>query len=59
MLTTEQGAVTSVYCATSAAVAGDTGLYYDKCAVLAPSQVATLRLATQLWEHSAEWTGLG
>jgi retinol dehydrogenase 12 len=59
MLTTEQGAVTSVYCATSAAVAGDTGLYYDKCAVLAPSRVATPGLAELLWKYSAEWTGLG
>ena len=32
MLTTEQGAVTSLYCATSPAVAADGGLYYDKCA---------------------------
>ena len=59
MLTTEQGAVTSVYCATSAAVAGDTGLYYDRCAVLAPSPVATPELAELLWKYSAEWTGLG
>ncbi len=35
MLTTEQGAVTSVYCATSPAVAADSGLFYDKCAVSA------------------------
>ena len=37
MLTTEQGAVTSVYCATSPAVAADSGLFYDKCAVREPS----------------------
>ncbi|HEX3514484.1 MAG TPA: SDR family oxidoreductase [Trebonia sp.] len=59
MLTTEQGAVTSVYCATSPAVAGDTGLYYDKCAVLPPSAVATPELAELLWKHSAKWTGVG
>ena len=35
MLTIEQGAVTSVYCATSPDVAGDSGLFYDKCAVKA------------------------
>ena len=58
MLTTEQGAVTSVYCATSAAVAGESGLYYDNCAALAPSQVATPELAALLWKHSVEWTGL-
>jgi NAD(P)-dependent dehydrogenase (short-subunit alcohol dehydrogenase family) len=59
MLTTEQGAVTSVYCATSPAVAGDSGLYYDKCAVRPPSAAATPELAELLWKYSTEWTGLG
>ena len=59
MLTTEQGAVTSVYCATSPAVGGDSGLYYDKCAARPPSAAATPELAGLLWKHSAEWTGLG
>ena len=59
MLTVEQGAVTSVYCAASAAVASDSGLFYDKCAVRAPSQVATPELAELLWKYSTEWTGLG
>jgi len=59
MLTTEQGAVTSLYCATSPAVAGDSGLYYDKCAARPPSAAATPELAGLLWKYSAEWTGLG
>ena len=59
MLTTEQGAVTSVYCATSPLVASESGLFYDKCAACAPSQVATPELGELLWKHSAEWTGLG
>jgi retinol dehydrogenase-12 len=59
MLTIEDGAVTSVYCATSPAVAGDSGLFYDKCAVRPASDVATPELATLLWKHSADWTGLG
>jgi retinol dehydrogenase 12 len=59
MLTTEQGAATSLYCATSPAVASDNGLYYDKCAVRAASPVATPELAELLWKYSAEWTGLG
>jgi retinol dehydrogenase 12 len=59
MLTVEEGAVTSVYCATSPAVAAESGLFYDKCAVREPSQVATPELAELLWKHSAEWTGLG
>jgi NAD(P)-dependent dehydrogenase (short-subunit alcohol dehydrogenase family) len=58
MLTTEQGAVTSVYCATSPDVAADSGLFYDKCAPRAASPVATQALAEELWKHSAEWTGL-
>ena len=59
MLTVEQGAVTSVYCATSPAVAGDSGLFYDKCAVKEASPMATQELAALLWKQSAEWTGLG
>ncbi|HEY0935541.1 MAG TPA: SDR family oxidoreductase [Trebonia sp.] len=59
MLTVEQGAATSVYCATSPAVAGESGLYYDRCAAREPSPVATKELAALLWAHSAEWTGVG
>jgi len=59
MLTTEQGAVTSVYCATSTAVAAESGLFYDKCAAQEPNLVATPELAELLWKRSAEWTGLG
>jgi retinol dehydrogenase 12 len=59
MLTTEQGAATSLYCATSPAVASDNGLYYDKCAVRPYSDIATPELAELLWKYSAEWTGLG
>jgi retinol dehydrogenase 12 len=59
MLTTEQGALTSVYCATSPSVAEDSGLFYDKCQVREPSPVATPELAELLWKYSAEWTGLG
>ena len=59
MITTEEGARTSVYCATSAQVAAQTGLFYDKCQVRPASRVATQELAGKLWEHSAGWTGLG
>jgi retinol dehydrogenase 12 len=59
MITTEEGARTSVYCATSAEVATQTGLFYDKCQLRPASQVATPELAEQLWKRSAEWTGLG
>jgi NAD(P)-dependent dehydrogenase (short-subunit alcohol dehydrogenase family) len=59
MLTTEQGAVTSVHCATSPSVAGDSGLYYDNCQIKDPSSVATPELAGLLWKHSVEWTRTG
>ena len=59
MLTTEQGARTSVYCAVSPEAAGDNGLYYDKSAPHEASPVATPELAGLLWKHSADWTGLG
>ena len=50
MLTVEQGAVTSLYCATSPAVAADSGLFYDKCAVQASrARWPRPELAGQLW----------
>jgi retinol dehydrogenase 12 len=57
MLTIEQGARTSVYCATAPETAGVSGRYYDNCAERDPSQVATAELGRQLWERSAEWAG--
>jgi retinol dehydrogenase-12 len=59
MLTIEQGAVTSVYCATSPKVAADSGLFYDKCAARVANRAATPELAELLWKYSSEWTGLG
>ncbi|HSZ40962.1 MAG TPA: SDR family oxidoreductase [Trebonia sp.] len=59
MLTTEQGAATSLHCATSPSVAGESGRYYDECQAKAHSPVATLELAERLWKYSTEWTGLG
>jgi NAD(P)-dependent dehydrogenase (short-subunit alcohol dehydrogenase family) len=56
MLSVEEGAQTSLYCATSPAVAADTGRFYEKCAPREPSEVATASLAAELWRRSAEWT---
>ena len=56
MKSPEDGARTSVYCATSQEVAGDTGLYYSDCAVKEPNQAATPELAAELWRRSEEWT---
>jgi len=56
MLTVEQGAETSLYCAASPAVASESGLFYDKCAQREPSAVATPELAAELWKRSEEWS---
>jgi NAD(P)-dependent dehydrogenase (short-subunit alcohol dehydrogenase family) len=55
MLTVDQGAATSLYCATSPDVAHDSGKFYEKCAERAPSKVATPELAAELWKRSEEW----
>jgi NAD(P)-dependent dehydrogenase (short-subunit alcohol dehydrogenase family) len=58
MISNEQGARTSVYCATSPDVAAEDGLYYDECRVKTPNPLANdAALARQLWEKSVEWTG--
>ncbi len=56
MGSTEQGARTSVYCATSAEVAGESGRYYVDSRARAPAEAATPELAAALWERSAAWT---
>jgi NAD(P)-dependent dehydrogenase (short-subunit alcohol dehydrogenase family) len=59
MRSPEEGALTSVYCATSPDVAGDTGLYYEDCRRKEPSRHATPALAADLWERSEAWTNGG
>jgi len=59
MITNEEGARTSLYCATSAEVAGHSGRYYDalrekKAARLARDDA----LGEELWRQSAQWVGL-
>jgi retinol dehydrogenase-12 len=56
MLSVEQGAATSLYCATSPSVADQSGLFYDKCAVREASRVATPSLGGELWQRSESWT---
>jgi retinol dehydrogenase 12 len=55
MLTIEQGAQTSLYCATSPEVAGESGKYFDKCQVTEPSKAVTPDLAAMLWDYSTKW----
>jgi NAD(P)-dependent dehydrogenase (short-subunit alcohol dehydrogenase family) len=55
----ERGAETSVYLATSPEVAGESGGYYEKCALAAPSARACDDAAAhRLWRESARITGI-
>lgn len=57
MLTSEDGAKTTLYCATSASCQNETGLYYDKSKVREPGTAAkNAALAEELWNRSEEWT---
>jgi retinol dehydrogenase-12 len=56
MLSVDEGAATSLYCATSPEVALASGLFYDKCAQREPSRVATGELGRELWDRSQAWT---
>lgn len=52
----EEGARTSVWCATSPDIADETGLYYSKMKRWDPSRVAQDDdLAERLWHRSMEW----
>jgi retinol dehydrogenase-12 len=59
LISTEDGAATSLHCATSARAAAESGLFYDRCQPVAPSPVATPELGELLWKQSTEWTGVG
>ena len=56
MASPAQGARTSLYCATSPEVAGESGGYYDDCRCREPAAAATAGLAAELWRRSVEWT---
>jgi retinol dehydrogenase 12 len=59
MLSNDQGARTTLYCATNPEVEDHNGRYYDSCREKRPSKLAQdEQLARTLWEKSAEWTGL-
>jgi len=59
MISPKDGARTSLYCATSAEVAGESGRYYDECRAKEPGAAATPELAAELWRRSSEWTESG
>jgi NAD(P)-dependent dehydrogenase (short-subunit alcohol dehydrogenase family) len=58
MISPEEGAKTSLYCATSPDLAGESGNYYDDCRRTEPSATATPELAAELWDRSVEWVDL-
>jgi retinol dehydrogenase 12 len=56
MISEEQGAATTLHCATSAEAGKQTGLYYDKCKPKVPSAPAQDdALAQRLWDESERW----
>ncbi len=59
MKSNDEGAQTTLYCATSPAVADHDGRYYDESAERTPSPLADdPALARTLWDKSAAWVGL-
>jgi NAD(P)-dependent dehydrogenase (short-subunit alcohol dehydrogenase family) len=59
MVSNEEGAETSIFCATAPEVANETGLYYDRCRAKTPNPVAEdAALARRLWEESERCVGL-
>ena len=56
MISTEEGAATTLHCASSMSVGNESGLYYDKCQVKSPTLVAQdAALAAELWRRSEGW----
>jgi NAD(P)-dependent dehydrogenase (short-subunit alcohol dehydrogenase family) len=56
MRSSEDGARTSIWCASAPELAGVSGHYYVDCRERRPSGVATPELAAELWARSEEWT---
>ena len=54
----EDGAKTSIYCATSPDCASETGQYYDSEKRKEWNAAITREMSEELWERSAEWVGL-
>jgi retinol dehydrogenase 12 len=58
MIDTEQGARTTLFCATAEQLRKDSGLYYDKCRAVTTSHAgADLQLAAALWQYSEAGIG--
>lgn len=56
MISTEEGARTSLHCATAPELAAESGLYYDKCRARPPSPAGQdMAQAARLWQLSEDW----
>jgi NAD(P)-dependent dehydrogenase (short-subunit alcohol dehydrogenase family) len=56
MISNEEGAKTTLHCATAPELEKETGLYYDNCQVTRPNKAASDEaLAKELWRRSEEW----
>ena len=59
VISPEQGAATTLHCATAPALAGTSGRYYDDCRERTPSRIAQDdALAAELWRRSEGMVGL-
>ncbi|HTE55993.1 MAG TPA: SDR family oxidoreductase [Kofleriaceae bacterium] len=59
MRSPEEGASTSLHCATAPELAGHSGQYYTDCERKQPSRAARdPELAAELWRRSLDWVGL-
>jgi len=57
MLSSEEGAQTTIYCAASPEVATQSGRYYEECKEKRPNRLADdAALTAELWKRSEEWT---
>ena len=58
MISPEEGARTTIHCATAPIEELESGAYYDSCKAVRPSRAADdPALAADLWRRSLEWTG--
>lgn len=55
MRSPEEGAATTLHCATAPELANVSGRFYDNCQEKAPNAAATPELAAELWRRSEEW----
>ena len=55
MRSPEDGAKTSLYCATTGEVAGESGQYYENSRRKQPGEAATPELGGELWDRTEAW----